>query len=202
MAETVKWAFLAAAVMFGTGSAGVFAQATPKGIDPVFPTTVSNSNVWKIYHDYQVMIEEIDKSVTKGNAGTLSHDATRWRAYLNGFRAYTAYWQTQAFLDMPVSHGRNWDIADPLNPPCEFKDNTAACELMALVVTARDELILSASAELPMHLYGQDLTRQQSYWDAMEGYIGFMETNTPMDEPITAAEENLGLKPGFDHKEP
>ena len=170
-----------------------------RGIDPSYPTVVSNSNVWNLYHQYQVAIEEVDKSLSKNNAGMLTHDATRWQAYIDNWRAYTAYMQSQSFLDMPVTHGRNWDISDPLNPPCEFKDNVNACEYMSLLVTARDELILSASAELPMHLYPADLTRQQALWTAMEGFLVFMMNNSPLDEPVTAAEENLGLKPGFDH---
>ena len=126
-------------------------MASSKGIDPNYPTTVKNQNIWKLYTDYQMMLEEIDKSVTKKNAGMLSHDAVRWQSYIAGFRAYTGYWQGKAFLDMPVTHGRNWDISDPLDLSCDFKDNTAACELMALLVSARDELVLSASAELPLH---------------------------------------------------
>lgn len=178
------------------------AAPTPAGIDPVYPTTVSNQNIWKMYSDYQLMLEEMDKSLTKSNAGMLTHDATRWLAYINHLRAYTVYWQGHAFLDLPVTHGRNWDISDALNPPCNFKDNTSACELMALVIGARDELVLSASGELPMHLYPADLSRQQGLWDAMEGYIAFMLANSPLDQPVTAAEESLGLTPGFDNATP
>lgn len=180
---------------------GAMAQDT-KGLDPTYPTRVSNQNVWKMYADYQIMLEEMDKSVTKQNAGTLSHDAARWQAYISGMRSYVAYWQTQQFLDLPVTHGRDWDVSDPLNPPCTFKDNTSTCELMALVVSARDELVLSASAGIPVHLYPADLTRQEQYWTAMEGYITYMQQNSPLDEPVTAAEENLGLKPGFDNSTP
>lgn len=177
---------------------GMSAIAQDRGIDPNYPTIVSNQNIWKMYSDYQLMLEEMDKSLTKSNAGLLTHDATRWQTYLLHFRNYTSYWQGHSFLDLPVTHGRDWDITDPLNPPCDFKDNTSACELMALIVGARDELVLSASSELPMHLYPADLLRQQTYWDAAEGYINFMTTNSPLDQPVTAAEENLGLVPGFD----
>lgn len=180
---------------------GAMAQDT-KGLDPTYPTRVSNQNVWKMYSDYQIILEEIDKSVTKQNAGTLSHDAVRWQGYIAGMRSYVAYWQTQQFLDLPVTHGRDWDVSDPLNPPCTFKDNTATCELMALVVSARDELVLSSSAGIPVHLYPADLARQEQYWQAMEGYITYMQQNSPLDEPVTAAEENLGLKPGFDNATP
>lgn len=189
--KTILFAVLLAIPVMG------FAQDT-RGIDPNYPTIVSNQNIWKMYSDYQLMIEEMDKSLTKSNAGMLTHDATRWQTYIDHFRNYVAYWQGHAFLDLPVTHGRDWDITNPLNPPCDFKDNTSACELMALVIGARDELILSASAELPMHLYPADLARQHMYWAAAEGYIGFMTANSPLDQPVTAAEENLGLVPGFD----
>lgn len=196
MTEFFKLPLMLAALLL---AGGAMSQEV-RGIDPNYPTTVANQNVWKMYSDYQIMLEEMDKSVTKQNAGTLTHDAARWQSYIDAMRLYVAYWQSQQFLDLPVTHGRNWDISDPLNPPCEFKDNTATCELMALVVSARDELVLSSSAGLPVHLYPSDLARQQSYWAAMEGYIQFMLANSPLDEPVTAAEENLGLKPGFDRQ--
>ena len=169
-----------------------------RGIDPNYPTQVSNQNIWYTYQQYQVMLEEIDKSISKSNAGTLTHDSTRWKSYLSSLRSYWAYWQSQSFSDYPVTHGRDWDVGDPLPLTCDFKDNISTCELMALVINARDELVLSASAELPMHAYPADMGRQEMYWKQMEGYVDFMMANNPLDEPVTAAEENLGLQPGFD----
>lgn len=183
-------------VLFGLLTVLPAAAQTQQGMDPQYPTTVSNSNIWKLYQDYQVMIEEIDKALSKSNSGLLSHDATRWNSYIANMRKYVSYWEGQAFLDLPVTHGRDWPITGPLNPPCDFKDNTSVCELQALLIGARDELVLSASAELPMHLYPQDQTRQATYWTAAEGYIAFLIEQGSIDEPVTAAEENLGLTPG------
>ena len=187
-----------------TLSLGVMAQQAPtaRGINPDYPAMISNQNVWNLYQQYQYMIEEIDKSVTRGNAGLLSHDAARWLSYINGMRAYVGYWASQSFIDFPVTHGRDWNLTGPLNPACDFKSNLAACEMMALAVGARDELALSASANLPIHLYPADAQRQEDYWKAMEGYIGYMAANSPLDQPVTAAEERLGLKPGFDTPAP
>lgn len=196
MFELFRNTILVAAAMFLPFSPALAQQS--KGIDPDYPTMVSNQNVWYTFQQYQIWLEEIDKSISKKNAGTLSHDAERWRTYINSLRGYWVYWQSQSFSDYPVTHGRDWDLTEPLDVRCEFKDNIAACELMALVINARDELALSASAGLPMHAYPADYQRQQSYWVSMEGYIDFMLANSPLDEPVTSAEENLGLKPGFD----
>ena len=75
-----------------------------------------------------------------------------------------------------------------------------ACDLGTLIINARDELTVSASAkDLPMHLLPADLARQQSYWSTMRDFITtFMQVIQPLDEPVTAAEEALGLEPGFD----
>lgn len=174
------------------------ALAAP-GIEPIYPIGTSNRNVWFLFQQYQIMMEEIDRSVTKDNMGTLPQDAARWLSYIDGMRKYTDYWQSQAYLDLPVTHGRSWELGDPLNPACDFKDNIAACDLMAMVADSRDELALSGSGDLPMHLSFADLMRQQQYWSAMEGFITqFMQVVQPLDEPVTNAEERLGLKPGFE----
>ena len=165
-------------------------------IEPVYPAATKNSNLWWIYQKYQNMIEEIDRSLTKSTAGALSHDATRWRTYISEISNYVVYWQSQAYLDYPVTFGKDWTVGDPLSPDCDFKSNLSACELMALVANARDELVTSASANIPLHLYPADLTRQESYWSAMLGYIDFIESMGTIDEPVTAAEANLGMKPG------
>ena len=196
MFESMKLAIAFAGMMLLSGNA--LSAPTTQGIDPDYPATISNQNIWYTYQQYQVMLEEIDKSISKKNAGTLTHDATRWKSYIASLRSYWTYWQSQSFADYPVTHGRNWNLTAPLELTCDFKDNISSCEMMALIINARDELALSASAELPMHSYPADMTRQESFWASMEGYIDFMLSNNPLDEPVTAAEENLGLKPGFD----
>ena len=194
MFDAIRIAIIAAVMAMP----GLTLAQEARGIDPNYPTMVSNQNIWYTYQQYQVMLEEIDKSISKGNAGTLSHDADRWNSYLASLRNYWTYWQSQSFTDYPVTHGRDWEVSGPLPLTCDFKDNISTCELMALVINARDELVLSASAELPMHAYPSDMSRQETYWSSMEGYISFMQMNNPLDEPVTAAEENLGLQPGFD----
>lgn len=168
------------------------------GIDPVYPTIISNMNIWHAYTQYQIMLEEIARSISKKNPGLLSHDAVRWESYINAIRSEFDYWQSTAFIDFPVTHGRDWELVGPLDLTCDFKDAPSVCQLMALVVNARDELALSTSAELPMHLYPADRARQDQYWNAMLGYITYLQTSGPLDEPVTAAEERLGLVPGFD----
>jgi len=170
------------------------------GIDPVYPAVTGNMNVRFIYERYQVFLEEIDKSITKGAPGTLSHDADRWLSYISGLEAYTDYWQAKNFIDWPVTHGKNYELANPLEPDCEFKSNQGACDLATLIVNARDEMVVSASAhDIPMHLLPADLLRQQSYWATMRDFIvTFMQVVQPLDEPVTAAEESLGTEPGFD----
>ena len=187
------------AVLLSVGvAAPVFAAS---GIDPTYPIATSNRNVWYLFQQYQVMLEEIDKSVTKDNMGTLPQDAARWVSYIDQMRNYTAYWQSVMYIDQPVTHGKAWELGDPLSPECTFKDNLSACDLMAMVGSSRDELALSGSGDLPMHLSPGDLTRQQQYWDTMAGFINdFMMSpgGHGTDEPITNAEERLGLNPGFD----
>lgn len=179
----------------------VFASSSraSTGIEPVYPIQTGNLNVRFVYEQYQVFLEEVAHSITSGAPATLSHDADRWLSYISALRAYTTYWQGKLFLDWPVTHGKNYELGSPLEPTCTFKSNQAACDLATLVINARDELVVSATAkDLPMHFLPQDLARQQSYWTSMEDFINeFMLVVQPLDEPVTAAEEALGLEPGF-----
>ena len=192
------WLMLLAGLL--VGSQWVYAQQVPgakSGVEPVYPIATKNRNIANLYHQYQIFLEEMALSLTRETVGTLPQDAERWKSYIDSMRSYISFWQTQLFLDLPVTHGRAWELTEPLPVRCEFKDNVAVCDLQALVVDARDELALSASSTLPMHLLPADLQRQTEYWNAMEGFIDqFMLIVQPLDEPATAAEELLGLEPG------
>lgn len=168
------------------------------GIDPVYPAVTGNMNVRFIYENYQLFSEEVALSITKGAPGTLSHDSDRWLSYIAALEAYAVYWQSKNTLDWPVTHGKNYELDNPIDTECEFKSNQAACDLATLIANARDELVISASAhDMPMHLLPADLARQQSYWNAMRDFITtFMLVVQPLDGPVTSAEESLGLTPG------
>jgi hypothetical protein len=135
--------------------------------------------------------------VTHGTVGTVSHDADRWKSYINGLAAYTGYWQSKAMADWPVTHGRTYSLDDPLTVACDFKSNLGSCDLADLVINARNELVVSASSTgLPMHLFPDDLRRQQDAWTMMTDFIDqYMLVVQPLDEPVTAAEEALGITP-------
>lgn len=190
-----KWliAPLLVSTMFMFG----MASAESGGVEPTYPITVKNMNVGKYYADYQIMLEEISQSVSKKNAGMLGHDALRWKSYTNGIRSEIAFWKTQAFLDLPVTHGVPDELGDPLDPECSFKDNSSVCQLLKVVSAARNELVLSSSADIPMALYPADEARQLALLDAMDGYIDHMSNGTPLDEPFTAAEERAGVTPPY-----
>jgi len=174
------------------------APVLAEGIEPIYPMQTGNLNVRYIYEQYQVMLEEIGLSVSQGAAGTVSHDADRWKSYITGLVSYTAYWQSKAMIDWPVTHGRTYELDGPIDVGCDFKSNQAVCDLSALVISARDEIVVSASAkDIPMHMLPADLTRQQAYWGAMVDFIDqFMLVVQPLDEPITSAQEALGLPLG------
>lgn len=169
-----------------------------QAVEPTYPMMTGNLNVRYVYEQYQVVLDEISNSVSQGAAGTLSHDADRWKSYIAALKSYTDYWQSVAMIDWPVTHGKDYQLDDPISVTCEFKSNQSVCDLGSLIVNARDELVVSASAkDIPMHMLPADLARQQSYWSTITQYIDqFMLVVQPLDEPVTAAKEALGMDPG------
>lgn len=180
------------------GAVLAVASFSALAIDPTYPVESKNMNVRTIYERYQMMLEEIGNSVTHGTIGTSPHDATRWKSYLAGLASYMTYWQGENIADWPVTHGRRYQLGDPLTVSCSFKDNLASCDLIDIVSNARDELVVSASSTgMPMHLLPDDLRRQQDAWSMMTGFIDqYMLVVQPLDEPVTSAQEALGLDPG------
>jgi len=164
---------------------------------PTYPVVTSNMQVRSLYESYQQMLEEINNSLSKSTIGTLEADAGRWLSYVSSARSYSEYFQSIAMLDLPVTKGRLYELKNPIYPDLKFKENVAVQDLIDIVVGARDELVVSASAGIPMHLFPADLERQQSYWDAMQGLIEkYLLVVQPLDQPVTSAMENLGLDPG------
>lgn len=172
-------------------------------ISATYPVESANMNVRTLFEKHQNMVEEINLSVTRGSIATLSNDATRWLSYIADFKSYTTYIQGIAFLDWAVTHGRNYTLDNPLTTECTWTDNTPICDLLDMVKNARDEIALSTSSKkMPMHFALADMARWFGFWDGMESYIkDYLLVSQPLDKPVLAAEEALGLVPGFSEAE-
>ena len=159
-----------------------------------YPVTTNNLNIRSLYESYQQMLTEIDNSLSKGTIGTGRADAGRWLSYIASIQSYLDYYQSLSPIDWPVTKGRDYELKDPLYPDYEFKENTGVQDLIDMVVNARDELVTSASSELPMILYPADIERQNKYLESMRAFInGFLLAVQPLDQPITSAQEQLDL---------
>ena len=166
-----------------------------RGVNAEYPLQTKNRTVVTMYHEYQILIEEVTESVSQGNAGLLTHDAARWRAAITSMSAYLDFAQSRAIPDYAATHGRPMDLLNPLFPECLFKSNPYVCEFLQDLMDARDELVVSSSNGVPRSLYPADETRQREYWEGMSNLIAYMEAYSPMDQPITAAEEQTGTAP-------
>ena len=162
--------------------------------EPSYPVSTKNMQIWHMFQGYQHWLVEIEASTSKKGPEATPPDIERWNQNIAAMNNIMDTFNKMPPPDWAATHGRRYELTDPIYPTYEFKENLGVQTFIDMVSNARDELALSDSNDKPMHLTVHDEKRQRQYLTDMTTWItSFLEVTQPIDGPVTAALDALVL---------
>ena len=131
-------------------------------------------------------------SCTSANLANVNEfDAGRLESYIKAIRTYHDWVMAQPALDLPETQPRLHTL-DP-DPAVPTLENEAIRDAIVMMQAARDELVNSQSARMPVGLLPFDSRRMTSIVNKVEAFlISYVREVQPLDLPESSPTRDMG----------
>jgi hypothetical protein len=150
------------------------------------PTTtagsVYNQDIRGLASRINRFITELMLSASANLANVSEFDALRLESYIRAIRTYHDWIMAQPQLDLPETAPRAYAL-DP-DPTVAIIENEALRDVLTMMEVARDELVASQSARMPVGLLSFDSRRAMAVVDKVEAFLNsYIREVQPLDLP-------------------
>ena len=152
--------------------------------------SVYNQDVRGLASRINRFITELMLSASANLANVSEFDASRLESYIRAIRTYHDWIMAQPQLDLPETAPRSYQLdADPTVPLIE---NEAIRDTIVMLEVARDELINSQSARMPVGLLSFDSRRVSAVVDKVEAFLNsYIREVQPLDLPESSPQRSM-----------
>ncbi len=154
----------------------------------VLPNAIHNMDIVTLYNMSNRTILEIQKSSSESATSFHPQDITRIKSYSEAMKTFKEWVVTQPRQDHPETHP---DLI-PLESSQEYLkgENDAFNQLQRMVIAARNELIMSASANYTTWIETHDGERFDEYMQKYDSLVeDYIEKIQPIDTPESSPRE-------------
>jgi len=142
-----------------------------------------NQDVLSLYNLFNAFLKELHRCESSGTNEVNDDDYNRMESYLNALKGQRNWIMEEPRLDLPKTGPKEYLLPEAYNP--DLVSNQQVNNMMRMMATARDELVLSSeSSRRSSGLDKFDLDRFDRSIKKMESYLGkFIKEFTPLDLP-------------------
>jgi hypothetical protein len=154
--------------------------------------TTFNVDIVGLYNRMNRFIEEMMRSVSGSLSITNNFDTGRLNTYLDSVDRYHAHISKEPYLDLPETHPRLYKLyAAPIVTSVENDDID---DIVNLLVLARDELLNSQSARMPVGLIAPDSLRFTAIIQKARNFLNdYIIPTQPLDLPESSPFEPMTI---------
>jgi hypothetical protein len=151
---------------------------------------VYNQDVRGLASRINRFITELMLSSSANLANVSEFDAGRLESYIRAIRTYHDWVVGQPALDLPETAPRLYEL--DANPAVPVMENEAIRDTIVMLEVARDELINSQSARMPVGLLSFDSDRVSRVVDKVEAFLNsYIREVQPLDLPESSPQRAM-----------
>ena len=152
--------------------------------------TVYNQDVRGLASRINRFITELMLSSSANLANVSEFDAGRLESYIKAIRTYHDWVIGQPALDLPETAPRLYEL--DANPVVPLVENEAIRDTIVMLEVARDEVINSQSARMPVGLLSFDSDRISRVVDKVEAFLNaYIREVQPLDLPESSPQRAM-----------
>jgi hypothetical protein len=163
----------------------------------VIPNAIHNMDIERLYDMHNRVVFEIQKSASESGTSFHEADIGRIKAYSKWIQDFKEWVVKRPRQDHPETHPELIDLEAPIN--FQKGENDAFNQLQRMVIAARDELVMSASANQTTWLDDPDSIRFDQHWEKIDSLVSdHIDEITTVDTPESSPRE-IGQGKGRTH---